>query len=276
MPDLIKAKSSIKWHYDLIGEGEILLFLHGWGVDHRIWRQQIKYFSRFYKILSIDLPGHGNSSWERISFEEMAEDIVLILQQLNIDKIILVGSSLGGLLGLKIYAIVPERFKQLIFVGSLPKFSKASDYPYGLDIDKIRKLSSQLNSDYPSIINIFFRSLFTNEERRTRRFHWIQRFRRTEGFPTKQALVEYLDILENEDLRFILRNVRIPVYFINGKEDTICPMASSIVLKELCPQARFSFFDQCGHFPFLSKPYEFNQVLEQALKEKNDFNKDSY
>ena len=267
MPDLIKGKSGIEWNYLLQGEGDVLLFLHGWGADCRIWRQQIKYFSKFYRILSIDLPGHGNSSWQKVSFEEMAEDIVLILQQLNIDKIRLVGSSLGGLLGLKIYQLVPEIFDQLIFVGSLPKFSQAEDYPYGLDVEKIRKLSRQLITDYPSIINIFFRSLFTNEERRTRRFHWIQRFRRVEGLPIKQALGEYLDILEKEDLRFVLKRVIVPVYFINGTEDTICPSSSMVFLKELCPQARFYFFEKCGHFPFLSMPYEFNEVLEKVLKE---------
>jgi pimeloyl-[acyl-carrier protein] methyl ester esterase len=149
----------------------------------------------------------------------------------------------------------------------MPKFSKSEDYPYGLDVEKIKKLSGQLTTDYPGIINIFFRSLFTNHERQTRRFKWLQRFRRAESFPMKQALREYLDVLEKEDLRSVLKNAHLPVYFINGQEDTICDRSAIVFLKELCPQAQFSFFEKCGHFPFLSMPYEFNEVLEKLLKE---------
>ena len=44
MPHL-KGKSGIEWKYEMEGSGEPLVFIHGWGVDHRIWRQQLKYFS---------------------------------------------------------------------------------------------------------------------------------------------------------------------------------------------------------------------------------------
>ncbi|VAW19751.1 hypothetical protein MNBD_BACTEROID05-348, partial [hydrothermal vent metagenome] len=54
-----KGKSTIQWNYDHLGEGETLLFIHGWGVDRRIWRQQTKYFSKKWNVLSVDLPGHG-------------------------------------------------------------------------------------------------------------------------------------------------------------------------------------------------------------------------
>ena len=59
--------TSLEWHYEIEGEGEPLIFLHGWGVDKRIWRQQTKYFSNTYKVLSIDLPGHGKNHLQKIS-----------------------------------------------------------------------------------------------------------------------------------------------------------------------------------------------------------------
>ncbi|MBI3618181.1 MAG: hypothetical protein HY210_08205, partial [Candidatus Omnitrophica bacterium] len=82
----------------------------------------------------------------------------------------------------------------------------------------------------------------------------------------KQALVEYLDILEQEDLREVLKKVHVPVQFINGRDDEICNKETVAFLKAVCPESRFDFFEQCGHFPFLSKPYEFNQVVEEFLK----------
>ena len=266
MPHL-KAQSGIEWHYDIDGEGGCLLFIHGWGVDNRIWRQQLKFFSQYYKVMSVDLPGHGKSGWEKVDLDVMVTDLRSILEETGFADVTVIGSSLGGLVALKLYAMFPRGVARMIFVGAMPKFSKSEGYPHGLDVDKIRKLSGQLQTAYPSIINVFFRSLFTKEERQTRRFKWLQKFRQMDTAPMRQALTEYLDILEKEDLREVLKKVRVPVQFINGREDEICTKETVAFLKELAPESRFDFFEQCGHFPFLSKPHEFNQVMEDFLKE---------
>lgn len=263
----IKTHTGIDWHYDIEGKGEHLLFIHGWGVDKRIWRQQAKFFSEYYRVMTIDLPGHGKSGWQKISLGTMVKDLKTILEVLQFDNVSVIGSSLGGLVALKLYELYPVGIKRLVFVGSMPKFSRSPGYPHGLDVDKMRKLGGQLESDYPSIVNVFFRSLFTKEERQSRRFKWLQKFRETDAVPIKQALVEYLDILEQEDLREVLKKVHVPIQFINGRDDEICTKETVEFLRTLRPESRFDFFEQCGHFPFLSKPYEFNQVVETFLKE---------
>lgn len=266
MPHL-KAQSGIEWHYDVEGEGQRLLFIHGWGVDKKIWRQQLKFFSQFYRVMTVDLPGHGKSSWERVALEDMARDLKDLFGRMEFPEATIIGSSLGGLLALKFYEYFPASVERLIFVGAMPKFSRSPDYPHGLDIEKMRKLGGKLASDYPAIVNVFFRSLFTRQERQTRRFKWIQKFRRTDQVPLKKALMEYLDIMEREDLREVLKGVKVPIQFINGREDEICTKETVAFMRKLSPGSRFDFFDQCGHFPFLSKPHEFNQVMEEFLKE---------
>jgi len=183
------------------------------------------------------------------------------------DQTNVVASSFGGMLALKLYAIVPQKIKRLILVGSMPKFAKSDDYPYGLDVALIRKLNSQLDTAYPSIVNVFFRSLFTKEERSTRRFKWLQKFRKFDTVPIKQALSEYLDVLEKEDLRDVLKGVSLPLQFIYGTGDYICLPSLQTSLKEQFSKARFDFFPKCGHFPFLSKPHEFNAVVEEFLRD---------
>lgn len=265
MPHL-KASSSIDWHYEVDGEGEVLLFIHGWGVDKRIWRQQSKFFSDYYRVIGIDLPGHGMSGWQKVPFKQMALDVKEILDYLNVRELSIVGSSFGGLLAFQFYELFPSMIKRMVFVGSMPKFSKSPDFPYGLDVAQMRKLNSQLDVAYPSVVNIFFRSLFTIEERESRRFKWLQKFRQNDEVPIKQALVEYLDILESEDLRHVLPAVKIPMLFINGREDTICCSKTVDYLQKVSPHSSFFFFEKCGHFPFLSKPHEFNDVLKSFLE----------
>jgi len=268
MPHL-ETDRGVHWNYQRLGEGpRVLLFIHGWSVDHRIWRQQLKFFKKNYRVLAVDLPGHGQSSWQAVSLEDIACDIQQILEHEGGKDLSIISSSLGGLVALKLADLFPIHIKQITFVGAMPKFARAQDHPYGLDMKKIRKLSGQCATDYPSIVDIFFRSLFTKEERQTRRFKWIQRFRKGQGAPMQAALVEYLDILEQEDLRGVLKKMKLPMQFINGTGDEICDSAAVAYLKELSPGSRFDALDQCGHFPFLTRPYEFNKVLEEFLNVK--------
>ncbi len=261
----LKTQSNIDWHYQIQGEGESLLFLHGWSVDSRIWRQQLKFFREHFRVIAVDLPGHGKSSWQKVSLGEMAEDIGHILNQENVKELSVVGSSLGGLVALKFYAIFYANIKQMTFVGTMPNFVKSEQQPYGLDIEKIRKLSGQLETDYTTILSIFFRSLFTKEERATRRFKWIQKFRKAEEPPMKAAMAEYLDILEQEDLTEVLKSVQCSMQFINGDGDEICNQEAVDYLKTIVSQARFDTMIKRGHLPFLSTPEEFNEVLHEFL-----------
>jgi pimeloyl-[acyl-carrier protein] methyl ester esterase len=265
MPHL--ETNRLKWHYEMEGPDGAppLLFIHGWGVDSRIWRQQVKHFVQYYRVVVIDLPGHGKSSWKKISLAEIADDIIVLLDKLGIKETSVVGSSLGGLVALKIFSGHPKKIKCLTLVGSHFKFAKSDDYPYGLDVERIRKLGGQLQTDYPAIVNIFFRSLFTKAERSTRRFKWIQTFRSSISMPEKEALMGLLEILEKEDLRPGLSKINVPIQFINGTEDYIFPKETFLHLKERAPQAKFDWLEECGHFPFLSKPYEFNEILERFL-----------
>lgn len=256
----------MQWYYDIEGEGQTIFFIHGWGVNRLIWRQQFKYFSQAYKVMALDLPGHGNTTWQPMTLSETALSIIEILNQLNLVPLTIVGSSFGGLVGLKIFEIAPPVIARFVFVGTQAKLSFSKDNPYGMDVQRMRKLSQQLETDYPAIINIFFRSLFTKEERKSRRFKWLQTFRKTDKIPEREALLNLLDILEKEDLREVLYRIDVPIQFISGTEDNICPWVMISDLKEKLPSARFAWFNDCGHFPFLSKPHEFNCVLEEFLK----------
>jgi len=261
-----KTFTNIDWFYEVEGRGEPLVFLHGWGVNSRIWRQQVKYFSRSFKVLSVDLPGHGETQYHTVTFNDMVYGLIDIMTHLEMVPATIIGSSMGGLVAFKVYDICPDKIKALVMVGSQPKFAKSDDYPFGLDVTSLQKLAQQIDSHYPNMLNIFFRSLFTKEERATRRFKWIQTFRKTDFLPDKKALLEMLTTLEQQDMRSVLPKIHVPVQFINGTDDYICPVKLYAYLSEQIPHARLDWFERCGHFPFLSKPHEFNLVLEQFLK----------
>ncbi len=245
------------------GRGPAVLFLHGWSVHSGVWRQQVKHFRRTRRVLTVDLPGHGATPWRALSLEELAAEVVRLLDLWGERHVDLVGSSLGGLIALKTASLVPERIRSVVFVGSQPRFSAAADYPCGLREEDYRRMERQLEADYPGIVLVFFRSLFTAWEREGRRFRWMMRFRREEPPPLRRALRHFLDILRTEDLRPILRTMACPWGCVIGTEDPICLRRTWERLRPQTRGGRFVWFDRCGHFPFLSRPYAFNAVLEE-------------
>ena len=264
MPFLI-TNHHIKWHYEISGSGEAIIFIHGFVGSSQWWSAQKSFFETDYHVLSVDLPGHGQSSWGMVNLKDMATDLYQIINTLNLDRINIVASSFGGLVGLELYRLISERTSRISFVGSIPKFAKEPSYPAGLDIDRIRGLSQQLDGDYASIADIFFRSLFTMQEKQSAAFKKAKELRQNDVLPPREALKVFLDILEKTDLRDRLSSVICPVQFITGTDDYICPMPVMEWVAQHMPNARLDFIEGCGHLPFLTKAQQYNDLLENFL-----------
>ena len=260
-----KTLRGLVWHYEVSGAGEAIVMIHGLGGSGRFWQAQKDFLQTDFQVLTLDLPGHGKSAWMPMTLSEMAIDIRQILSSLGISQFSLIASSMGGLAALELYHMVPQDITRISLVGSIPKFARGPDYPAGLDIDKIRILSGQFDGDYASMLDIFFRSLFTMEERGKERFKWVKQMRAKEPLPQQIALKCFLDILEKSDLRDYMASVICPLQFITGTEDYICPRAIMDWVALHTPNARFDFIDGCGHLPFLVEAEEYNRLLADFL-----------
>jgi pimeloyl-ACP methyl ester esterase len=263
---IVTTKNGRQWQVSSEGEGATVLFIHGWSVDSRIWAQQLQFFSTKFRVVAVDLPGHGATPWQDLPLSAIAQDFAGILAQPGCGPAHIVGSSFGGLVGIKLCELFPAQARSLVLVGSQPKFLQTDDYPWGLSKERLEKLRAQVKTDYPAIVPIFFRSLFTPKERASERFKWLQQFRKTDAVPSREALLLLLDRLCETDLRQALAGIGVPVQFINGTADPICPGAVYEYLQARMPSARFDWLEGCGHFPFVSRPAEFNALLNDFLK----------
>jgi len=259
------TKNEIRWHYNVLGHGPCLFFIHGWAGNMRVFSQQARHFSSDYKVVLVDLPGHGKTDWKPGTFDEVAIQIKEIADHIGVDKFSIVGSSMGGFVGLKIAELFPSSVEKIIMVGSLPKFFKTQQCPIGLTAQEMEKLRTQLETKYPAILDIFFRSLFTRQERESEKFKWIHQFRKEEKAPSQEALISFLDMLAHDDLMDFLKAVNAPILFLAGRKDYICSENSLKFIKNTIPQVQIAFMENCGHFPFLINSVEFNNVVEKFL-----------
>lgn len=110
-------REDVRLYYEVHGEGEPLLLIHGVIVDSDLYRQTAKYLSKYYQVITYDRRGNSRSTCERKSkfhIKEQTEDILNLMDALGIDKINIVGSSAGAVIGQYFLQEYPDRVRHLI------------------------------------------------------------------------------------------------------------------------------------------------------------------
>lgn len=109
---------------------DTIIFLHYSGANLEMWKPSIPFFNESYRLILIDLRGHGKSSKPASGYhiDNMADDVVGVMNHLNINSAHIVGSSMGAEVGLAVAVKVPNRIKSLVCEGAL--YSEFG--PYGI------------------------------------------------------------------------------------------------------------------------------------------------
>src|SRR5215831_1480734 len=116
-----KKVNGINLYYEIYGTGRPLIFLHGNGGSIRSSRAKIEYFKKYFKVIAIDSRGHGKSidtATKELTYVQMANDIKVLLDSLNIDSAFVSGQSDGGILGLLLAINYPVKISKLATYGA--------------------------------------------------------------------------------------------------------------------------------------------------------------
>src|SRR5438874_1836182 len=116
--------NTVEIGYDVTGEGQGVLFTHGYQASRAMWEAQRQGLSDAYKIVTWDLRGHGESGTPddpaQYSHDLMLGDMLGLLDLAGIDRAVLVGHSLGGFASLRFLLDHPDRVRGLVLFGSGP------------------------------------------------------------------------------------------------------------------------------------------------------------
>jgi pimeloyl-ACP methyl ester carboxylesterase len=108
--------NGIRLYYEIYGDGPPLLLIHGNGGS--IWgaRCQIAHFSRTYRVIAADSRAHGRSGDGngRLTYEQMANDLAVLLSEVNVDSVDIIGQSDGGILALLLAIRYPSKVKKIV------------------------------------------------------------------------------------------------------------------------------------------------------------------
>ena len=229
-------------HYEVLGRGRPLFFLHGWVGSWRYWVPTMQAISIQHRAYALDFWGYGDTSKvsDQYSLESQVSLIDQFLENLGIARIAMVGHGMGAVIGMAFAERFPQYLDRLLL----------SNLPLG---------------DYD--VNPRFRSANIYELS-----DWLMgRIPNTEAALNEaskadlSALTASLDALQQANILEAVKECRIPSLLVYGQNDSAIQPPAQEVLDELPESAHTVFFEQSGHFPMLEEPSKFNRLLGDFL-----------
>jgi len=260
----LKAKDGSAICYSDQGSGAAILFLHGWMMSRNVWHFQLPLSAKF-RIITMELRGHGESAAADFSYDSCLGDLAELLNHLNIDTAVVVGWSMGSQIAIKAANLFKERIPGCLLVGGTPRFCAASDYPHGLPPTEARGMAIRIKRDYRGTAGLFFKEMFSATETAGLNLREIAADT-VVSLPPVEITLSALRELTDSDLRPILADISQPVLLVHGAEDKICLPGAAEFMAEQLPLATVKIVAAAGHAPFMSDPEMFNTTLTGFIR----------
>lgn len=267
MPSIITQQGLL--HYEALGRGKPLIFLHGWLGSYRIWRESLLHFSKQYRCYTIDLWGFGESGEREVApteedrdtykVENFVDMVAEFMDHMGMDKVPLIGHSMGGTTSLRFAIKYPRRVKGVAVIGSpidgesLAPMLKLAGRPLNAKVlfaffpvfrwfmRAFYSKQISVDPDFPAIMDEDLQSL------------------------TLQSFLWSINDLRSVNLVETLNSVRVPVLGMYGDKDIIVDPYEWQTLLMGTDNAQIARFPDAGHFIMLDNPERYRQELTEFL-----------
>ena len=243
-------------YYEKGNAPETLVFIHGFSCNSNYWWAQLNYFSKHYKVISVDLGGHGKSGQNRENYNmtQFGQDVVDVMNDANIDQAILIGHSMGGPVAVEAAVILKERAKAIIGIDTLHDVAKEPASSFVKLIVGTMFRFSQESATEKATAGFFIES--TNAELS----NWIKEGSRKAPVDASRGSLQSLLGMNYPEQ---LSKIDIPIKTLNSRYFRDTNVEGNL---EQYKKLNIEFIDDVGHFIMMERPTEFNQWLEQELK----------
>jgi pimeloyl-ACP methyl ester carboxylesterase len=253
------SKDGVSIVYEDQGKGDpALVFVHGWSCDRTYWDKQAPYFSRNYRVVTIDVAGHGESGTNRKAWTMKAfgEDVAAVVKKLGLEKVILMGHSMGGSVIVEAAPLLPGRVLGLVGVDSLgsarPAFSQ----------EQIKQMTAPLRPDFRKGTHDFVTAVFFTPESDP---ELVKKIADDMSSAPPDIALAAMEGMFRHDLVAAVKAVQVPVHCINADKASFA--ASDQTGQYLVPPSNVKLMSKVGHFNMMEDPETFNRLLDETVKE---------
>lgn len=249
-------------HYETTGSGTPLLLIHGLGSSALDWEPQVAAFSKHYRVITLDLRGHGRSGDPQgaYSISGFAQDITRLLDTLNCGAVHVVGISLGGGIAFQLALDAPLSVRSLTIVNSAPEMILRTPLQK-FAIWQRRKLVKWLG--LPRFGRILSKKLFPDPANVREREIFAQRF----AGNREQAYTATLNALVGWSISACLSELRLPTLVVAADQD-YTPVAFKQAYVAQLPNAELVVIPNSRHATPIDQPEAFNRVLADFLRKQ--------
>lgn len=263
--EYIEVEKNVRLHVTDLGEGQPIVLIHGWPLSDAMYEYQYADFiQKGYRVIGITLRGFGLSDKPggKYNYDVFADDIKVVLDQLNIENATIGGFSMGGATVIHYVAKYNAAHvsKMALFGAAAPIWTKRADFNYGLwtkeDVDALIKLN---NTNRPELFASFGK-IFPANDTSVSQGHaaWLGGI---QAQASPYAMAEGLKTLRDTDLREDLKKITIPTLILHGKLDKICSYDLAEQMKGLLKNSTLVPFEKSGHALFIEELDKFNSEL---------------
>ncbi|MCI3273696.1 alpha/beta fold hydrolase [Streptomyces cylindrosporus] len=237
-------------------EGVPLVFVHGWTADRHRWDHQIEHFAAGRRVIRLDLRGHGESTGAGVrAVGELADDVLALLDHLKVDRCVLVGHSMGGMIVQTIALARPDRVERLVLVDSISRMT----YSRGRGL--LMAVSTRL--PYKLFVATNIKRAFSPGYPREEVRKYIEASTATpkEVVMTDYGAMRAFDVLDR------LGEIEAPTLLVHGYHDIQLPLKQMLRMAKAYPNAVVRIID-AGHELPVEKPAELTAALDAFLSER--------
>ena len=236
------------------GKGTPLLLIHGYPLDHTIWDKVIPLLEKDFDLILPDVRGFGESTTIDTPYlmNDIASDLVGLLDHLGVQKVALAGHSMGGYVALAFVRLYPERVVGLALVAA----QVLADTPEGK------------NGRYKTAAEVAQNGVGIVAEMMTPKLSaapHIQGFvRELIQKQTKAGVIGALKAMsEREEAMALLQSMNFPLVLIHGTADMLIPAERAGAVKKIIPAAHLFEYSGVGHIPMMEAPEKTAEALRR-------------
>ena len=246
------------------GKGDPIILLHAFPLSRQMWKQQFEpLIQADYRVIAPDLRGFGESSnfSDINSMEAMAQDVAELMDNLNIEKAVIGGLSLGGYVAFNFFRLFPLKVAALLLCDT--DSAADTDEKRASRIDMIEKIEDRgsevlVEDMLPKLVS---------DDTKSNNNELMNALEQMFAGADRQALIGALrGMAERESHDELLKSIAVPTFLIFGEEDSITDLEVAGSLKDRIPASGLFIIKNAGHYSNLEQPEQFNAAVLDFLK----------
>lgn len=258
MEVLDRDNFSLHWREDGNPNGKPVVFSNSLGTDLRIWDDVVAALSNDYRLIRYDSRGHGLSGCPDEIFEiaDLADDVLALLDHVGIERCVLVGLSIGGMLAQDFAQRYPERLAGLVLSNTNTPRGDGAAWQQRINAIEVGGIESIADA----VMERWFSAAFRAKPELTL---WRNMLTTT----PENGYLGSCHAISVADLRALPPQISAPTLVISGSEDQAIPAEASQATASMIQSARFEIIQGAGHIPCVEAPAEMARLLTEFLKE---------